>query len=93
MRDPYLTVGAAVDLHLTIRRLLLLRMEIRLIAVLVQIAQIGAGIVGMNVFSGAISASAWPIGKPYFTTFSPFIMGIRGKLMSTTNGPRRNVTD
>ncbi|VFS08858.1 Uncharacterised protein [Enterobacter cancerogenus] len=43
--DPYLAVRTAVNLYVTICRLCLFRLEIRLIAVLVQIAKIGAGIV------------------------------------------------
>ena len=49
--DPHPRAGAAVDLYLTIGRLSFFWLEVRLIAVLVQIAEIGAGIVGMNVFT------------------------------------------
>ncbi|MNT30490.1 hypothetical protein D3C72_1662870 [compost metagenome] len=49
--DPDFSAGATVDLDVTICPLPLFSLKIRLIAVLVQIAEIGAGIVGMNMFT------------------------------------------
>ncbi|BDY97637.1 hypothetical protein MUTS15_62940 [Escherichia coli] len=55
---PDITVSATIDLHFTICRLRRQILKIRLIAILIQIAQIRARIVGVNVFPAAISANA-----------------------------------
>lgn len=55
---PDIAVSATIDLHFTICRLRRQILKIRLIAILIQIAQIRARIVGVNVFPAAISANA-----------------------------------
>lgn len=63
-QDPQLVahsdvaVSPAINLHLAIGRLRRRLGEIRLIAILVKVAQVGPRIVGVNMLPGAISASA-----------------------------------
>ena len=84
--DPHLPADAAVDLHLTIGRLSFFCLEVRLIAVLVQIAEIGAGIVGMNVFTRRNIRQRMTDGQTVLHHVLPFRDGDQGKLMSTSNG-------
>jgi len=49
--DPYFPIRPAVDLHVTIARLAALILKIRLIAILVQIAEVRSRIVGMDVLA------------------------------------------
>ena len=50
--DPHVAAGPAVQLHLAIRRLRRQRRELRLVTVAVQIAQVGFGVLRMNMFPG-----------------------------------------
>ena len=84
--DPHLAAGAAVNLYLTIGRLSFFWLEVRLIAVLVQIAEIGAGIVGMNVFTRRNIRQRMTDGQTVLHHVLPFRDGDQGKLMSTSNG-------
>jgi hypothetical protein len=63
-----------------------------LIAVLVQIAQIGAGIVGMNIFTRRNIRQRMTDGQTVLHHVLPFRNGDQGKLMSTSIA-WRNVTD
>jgi hypothetical protein len=55
---PDLTVSTTIELHVAVGRLRRRPGKIRLIAIRVKVAQVGARIVGMNMLPGAISASA-----------------------------------
>ena len=56
--DAHIAIAAAEHLHFTVSGLCRQRGEIGLIAVLIHIAQIGAGVVGMQDFT-------WPIPAPW----------------------------
>ena len=84
--DPHFPAGAAIDLNVAICRLPNFGLKIRLIAVLVQIAEIGAGIVRVNVFTRRNVRQRMADGQTVFHHVFPFSNGDQGKFVSTPNG-------
>ena len=82
---PDVPVSATINLHVAIRWLRREILKIRLIAILIQIAQIGASIVGVNMFTRRNVRQSMADRLAILNHVRPFLDVTQSKFMSASN--------